>query len=177
MDQTNPTPSSLNAGENACVCSPPLGMGEQAAVAAAPPPPQTCRADSPGSPRGQGPSARLLPPLPDLQQAELRAGKSPRMLKKLPGTLEIAQSNLCSAFPMQRGPRLQHASQPGKQAHSHRPRALGQPPGVGGGPSRPHAPSTQGLICISNVSQTSPYFPLQLLAAAHDLSISLNNQD
>lgn len=171
MDQTNPTPSSLNAGENACVCSPPLGMGEQAAVAAAPPPPQTCRAGSPGSER---PGSRCqAPPAPARPPASRAEGREePQDVKKLPGTLEIAQSNLCSAFPMQRGPRLQHASQPGKQAHSHRSGALGQPPGAGGGgvPSRPQALSTQGLICISNMSQTSPYFPLQLLLMIYQLA-------
>lgn len=129
-DKTNPTPSSLNAGENARVCSLHWGWGSKRPL------PQPLLPRRPAgralpAPRGQGPVARLLPPLPDLQQAVLRAGKSPRMLKKkkkLPGTLEIAQSNLCSAFPMRHGPRLQHASQPGKQAHSHRPGAPGQPP-------------------------------------------------
>lgn len=126
-DKTNPTPSSLNTGENACVCSPPLGMGEQAAAAAAPPPPQTCRAGSPGSERpGSCCQASPAPARPPASSAEGR--EEPQDVKKLPGTLEIAQSNLCSAFPMRHGPRLQHASQPGKQAHSHRPGAPRRPP-------------------------------------------------
>lgn len=101
MDQTNQTPSSLNAGENACVCSPPLGMGEQAAAAAAPPPPQSCRADSPGSKRpGSRCQAPPAPARPPVSRAEGR--EEPQDVKKLPGTLEIAQSNLCSAFPATR---------------------------------------------------------------------------
>lgn len=119
------------------------------------------------APRGQGPVARLLPPLPDLQQAMLRAGKSPRMLKncQAPWRSPSPISVLLSRCGTGRGCST-HLSQ------GNRPALIGpEPPGsLPRGTSRPHTPSTQGLICISNASQTSPYFPLQLLPMIYQLA-------
>ena len=167
-DKTNPTPSSLNAGENACVCSLHWGWGSKRPL------PQPLLPRRPAgralpAPRGQGPVARLLPPLPDLQQAALRAGKSTRMLKKKNCQAPWRSPSPISALLFRCGTGRgcsTHLSQ-GSRPTLTGPEPLGSLPG---GTSRPHISSTQGLICISNASQTSPYFPLQLLPMIYQLA-------
>lgn len=136
-----------------------LHWGWGAATATAPPPLQTCRAGSPGSERAG--SRSQAPPAPSHSPTRKVEGREgPRTLKTASRLGDHpAQSLLCfhDATRAKAAARISAR----EAGNSHRP---GAPWAASPGEHPVHTtPDTKYLICISNVSQTISFSPLQLL--------------